>query len=217
LSPELQSKIEAVIAALHGWCSVEKALQMATLILDTRPEVIVEIGVFGGRSLIPQALAAVEADRGIVYGIDPWKKEAALAGSNDIANDEWWSKVDLEAIHQSCMEAIWSRALDKRACVIRATSETAANLFGNQTIDVLYLDGNHSEECSVQDVQLWLPKVKPLGFIWFDDTDWQTTRRAFAMLKGKLNYIREIDRCALFHKSKVLTEGTRKSTVMPVS
>ncbi len=217
MSPELRSGIESVVATLEGWCSLEKALAMVELILDTRPEVVVEVGVFGGKSLIPQALALAEAQRGCIYGIDPWKKEAALEGSNDPANDDWWARVDLAGIHQRCAEAVWSRGLDRHAVLIRAPSLVAVNLFANTSVDVLYLDGNHSQECSTADVKAWLPKVKPLGFIWFDDTDWATTKKAFGQLKARLNYIRDVGTCALFHKAKLISTGHRKDIIAPLS
>lgn len=217
MTPELRSRIEAAVASLEGWCSLEKALAMADLILDTRPEVVVEVGVFGGKSLIPQALALAEAQRGYIYGVDPWKKEAALEGNNDPANDEWWSRVDLAGIHQKCAEAVWHHQLDQRCVLVRAPSLAAVNLFPDASVDVLYLDGNHSEECSMADVKAWLPKVRPLGFIWFDDTDWATTRKAYATLKARLSYIRDVGTCALFHKAKLLQTNSKRDVIAPLS
>ena len=49
-----------------------------------RPKVIVELGIFGGRSLLPQALQLRDnGDGGIIYGIDPWTKAAALDRTAD--------------------------------------------------------------------------------------------------------------------------------------
>ena len=49
MSPDLQSRIEALVPKLEGWCTVEKALAMAQLILDAGPghRLCVEIGVHG--------------------------------------------------------------------------------------------------------------------------------------------------------------------------
>ena len=42
---------------LEGWCTRHKASVMMDLIFWTKPKVVVEIGVWGGKSLIPMAFA----------------------------------------------------------------------------------------------------------------------------------------------------------------
>ena len=44
-------------AKLAGWCSREKSLTIARMVLQERPKTCVEIGIFGGRSLVPCAAA----------------------------------------------------------------------------------------------------------------------------------------------------------------
>lgn len=46
-----------LVKNIEGWCSQEKMIKMVSLILATKPERVVEIGVFYGKSLICQALA----------------------------------------------------------------------------------------------------------------------------------------------------------------
>ena len=48
---------------------------------------------------------------------------------------------------------------------IRMKSEDAVNLFNDNIIDVLYIDGNHDKEFITKDILLWLPKIKENGFI----------------------------------------------------
>src|ERR1700730_11515979 len=61
-----------------GWCSEEKALNFVDLILTAKPKVCVEIGVFGGASLIPTAFALKHLKEGIVIGIDPWDNSECI-------------------------------------------------------------------------------------------------------------------------------------------
>src|SRR5690348_13441140 len=105
---------------LEGWTTPERGIEMAELIVEMKPKVVVEIGVFGGRSLIAQALAIRDNERrgygkGMIYGIDPWKVDYALEGEN-VENQKWWKEnVDLHGIHKGCMDAIWRLELDKHA------------------------------------------------------------------------------------------------------
>jgi len=165
---------------LEGWSTPARGIEMAELILETKPDVVVELGVFGGRSLIAQALALKFNGRGMIYGIDPWKTEAALEGENQ-ANQEWWAKVDLHQMHKATMEAVWRLELEPFVTIIRQRSEHCAMLFGNA--DIISIDGNHSEVASCRDVTLYAPLLAPGGYIWMDDTNWESTRKAMALLE----------------------------------
>lgn len=190
--------IAVALDSMPGWCTPAKARAMAELILETEPDVVVEIGVFGGRSLLTQAMAAQLVGHGRVYGIDPWRREACLEGKNDPANDAWWSSINIEDIQRQCVDAIWRYNLQHHAIVLRAHSADVADLF--PIIDILHIDGAHSELASVRDVTNYLPRVRPGGHIWFDDTDWATTARAVAMVAEQCEPIKDVGACRLFRK-----------------
>ncbi len=202
MTKELELKISSTVPHMPGWCSVEKALAMAELICKTKPDVVVEIGVFGGRSLIPQAMALMELGRslGVIYGIDPWKKESALEGKNDPANDDWWSKVNLHDVHAKAVEAIWQHGLDAYCTLLRCPSQACFGMFTD--IDILHIDGNHSTEASCRDVRLYLPKVRIGGYIWMDDTDWPTTQAAVKLLEAQCKHVSSVGACRLYLKEK---------------
>ncbi|MFK4808582.1 hypothetical protein ACI3KW_00070 [Devosia sp. ZW T5_3] len=54
----------------------------------------VEIGVFGGRSLIPPA-AALQQSSEAIYGNETWRTDIATEPATNQVNDDWWKKVDL--------------------------------------------------------------------------------------------------------------------------
>ena len=172
--------IRRIIPGLPGWTSPERCCEMADAVFETRPKICVELGVFGGRSLIAQGLALKHAGCGVIAGIDPWSVHDALEGECD-ANKDWWSKVDLNKVHQTCMEAIWSNGLQSHVSVIRNASQHAAALFGE--IDMLMIDGNHAEEPCLRDVGTWVPKVRKGGYIFADDSDWPSTQKGYARLR----------------------------------
>lgn len=171
-----------LIAPMHGWCSAEKAGILFDLVTDTRANLVVEIGVYAGRSLIAAAAALQELGRGLAVGIDPWRVEPCLEGDNDPANAEWWQKIPLDEIHRLCNETIWSHNLQSYAILVRTCSQYFAPMFP-VLIDILHIDGCHSEVASVRDVENYLPMVRHGGYVIMDDTNWATTKQAVAELE----------------------------------
>ncbi len=205
-SQEVLDRISAVIPTLEGWASVEKGTSMARLITQERPMLIVEIGVFGGRSLIPMAIAAdALCDRNLVVGIDPWTVDSAIEGEHASQEVEWWGKnVNLDAIHTGCMAAIRAARVNHRILIMRSTADRALAMFqerDNPTpIDLLHIDGNHSEAASTRDVLGYLPLVRKGGWIYFDDSDWASTQKAVALVDRQCDRMEVVGNCLLFRK-----------------
>ena len=177
---DVEAIIDHYLATLPGWCTPEKGKRMATLCRGA--SLCVEIGVFGGRGLTAMALALRDQGFGRADGIDPYTPDASLEGANDPRNDDWWGHLDYAAIAQAAQVAV--DGLAPYALLVRTLSRDAVRAYVDGTIDVIHLDGNHSEECSTEDVTLWVPKVRPGGTWIFDDTDWPTTKRAQQQLEG---------------------------------
>lgn len=191
---------------IDGWLSDEVAASMRDLILAEYPGICVEIGVYKGKSLINSALALRQNGSGIIYGIDPWSNLEAVKGlgeqenleSNDHVN---WGSVDMEAIHQECMRHIRENELEEYAVIIRAASQHCRTLFRRNSIDILYIDGGHSEEFSCRDVDYYLPRVKVGGHIWFDDAHWKSTFQATELLRTQCVLVRNFGYSHLYQKT----------------
>ncbi len=203
----LMTQVAEVLPNIHGWCSVEKARALCEAILSRQPEVCVEIGVFGGSSLVPQALALKANGHGLIHGIDPWSVDAALEEMQSADNKAWWgAKVDLESIHQHCVENITKYGLQTHCTLIRKKAEEVADNFADESIDMLHIDGNHSELLSYKDATLYLPKVKSGGLIFFDDIWWSdgtaeaTTRKAIVFLLQSCVKLQLVGDCMLLQK-----------------
>lgn len=175
---------------LPGWCPLEKAEYLAGLVHQTKSACIVEIGVFGGRSLVPMALAAREHG-GVVWGIDPWTATAAVEGTNSAANDEWWSALDYEAIHRGFLAALGLFGVAGNTRILRMTDTEALPRFTTGQIDLLHVDGNHSPEVSMRYIRQWGPKLAPRAHLVMDDIDWPTQRDTVAELRRGYDTIRE--------------------------
>lgn len=178
-NPEaVKSQAYQAMTKLHGWCSNEKACFLMDLIFQTQPKKVVEIGVFGGKSLIPMAFALRANGSGMAFGIDPWSSEESIQGMEDV-NKDWWGSIDHSAILKHLVAKISEFQLGHYITLICATSLNAEPI---HDIDILHIDGNHSEETSFIDVTKWVPLVKSGGIIIFDDINWSTTSRAVQWL-----------------------------------
>lgn len=173
---------------LHGWCSDFKGQTLMDLVWDKKPEIIVEIGVFGGKSLVPMAYALKLLGSGVAYGIDPWCSLASAEGMDGV-NKDWWGNLDHNAILSHLEEKIENFELGEYITLIRATSEEAAPI---ANIDILHIDGNHSEEASFLDTIKWVSLVRKGGMIIFDDITWGTTTKATDWLDNNCSRMQTI-------------------------
>lgn len=200
---ELKQRIAKTLPTIDGWCSVEKAMNFIDLVLDVKPEVCVEIGVFGGSSIYPVASALKFLGHGMVIGIDPWDRFECIKNFDPVefkAHYEWWSKINLDAIYISYLNMIKRYGLKDYCLTLKTTAEQAVSEI--DSIDILYLDGNHSEASSEQDVQLYLPKVRQGGYIWLNDSLWQQSQSSIDLLCEACEIVKVVDQgnCILFKK-----------------
>ena len=204
--PEFEFKKEVCeeLQKLEGWCSEDKALRFIELVLSEKPNLCVEIGVFGGASLYPVAAALKSLNKGKVIGIDPWNTAESVKFyelPQEREHFEWWLTVDFESIRNAYRKMLLKNQLQDFVVTIEATSEDAASQILEE-IDILHIDGNPSEEKSLQDLSLYLPKVKSGGYIWFTDFGKVSKRKALEELFVKCKVIKIIDngKCILFKK-----------------
>ena len=205
LDAALAARIKTLAPQLEGWCTVEKALAMAACICEHRPQCCVEIGVLGGRSLLPQALALQHVGTGRLFGIDPWAAAFSLEGAHDRDSADFWSRMDYERLYQQCIRAVRSAGVTSVCTILRAPAECCAELF--ERIDLLHIDGNHDIQVALRDVKSYLPKVPPGGHVWFDDADWQSTQEALALLKNQCVVVQDFGTHIWFQKRPAATQN----------
>jgi predicted O-methyltransferase YrrM len=74
------------------------------------------------------------------------------------------------------------RLKDFNVTFVRKTSRDAANDFEDNSIDFVYIDGNHSFEYVIEDIALWTKKVRKGGIIAGHDY-WTSSEK-----RGKIDY-----------------------------
>lgn len=199
LPNHIRQAIYDYIPHMEGWTTPERGCEMADRILETKAEVCIDIGVFGGRSTIAQAFAVREQGAGMVYGIDPWAVAACIEGDSPPENTEWWKeKAMLEEMHQKTMHAIWDHKLEPWVTVIRNASQYVAQLF--PVIDFLNIDGQHSEVASCRDVRLYVPSLLSGHYLTFDDTDWASTQPALRLVEQSCELVSDTGKARTYRK-----------------
>jgi len=110
---------------------------------------IAEIGVFEGDASVIFA----EHFR-MVYCVDPWDAENMNVQGAD---------------PEGTYQRFFDRVKDiKNIKAIRSTSEATSVYFAyctSREFDIVYIDAKHDRESVEEDIDLWLPLIKPGGFI----------------------------------------------------
>jgi len=153
---------------IPGWCVPEKAVTLAALVLAIRPEVSLEIGVYGGSSLFGMALAHKAIQKGIVVGIDPWNVAVAVREQTTEADRKWWGGLNMTKIHGDFLKLISDHQLDKFTKIIRNESRYVEP---PNSIGLLHVDGSHADT-AISDMVRFAPKVCVGGFVVTDDSGW---------------------------------------------
>jgi hypothetical protein len=101
-----------------------------------------------------------------LYCIDPYKhfdNEEYPDGMNSLSQGQF----------DELFRRTWSKLTAKygsdRVVFIRKTSADAVKDFTDETLDFVYVDGNHDYKYVLEDLHMWYPKIKPGGFLCGDD------------------------------------------------
>lgn len=176
-----------------GWCWEEKAVKLAEAVWTLRPNLTVEVGVFGGKSFIPLAAIVAHLESGSTaplptyeaHGIDPWAAVAAVKDNEGTAHEPFWgNQAMLDAVFNRASQAV-DRLQSGVVKLFRETSEQAFKRYPDGSIGILHLDGNHADPQAFADVQRWWPKLRNGGLFVMDDTAWESQTRAVAWLKER--------------------------------
>lgn len=211
LPSPIENYIRTALPAMEGWCTPAKAEALAHAVLTDRPQYILEVGVFAGRSLILLALACHFNDRGHVFGVDPWDASASADGLTDV-NRDWWLRVDHSDILAKCRKQVTDMNLESRVTLLRATSEMVvpffnvpAHILGHPWIDLCHIDGNHSEAHALHDVLAYIPLMKSGAILIFDDINWESTQPASRLILESCDHLYNVGSpdgqlCGFFRK-----------------
>lgn len=133
-----------------------------------KPRLLVELGTDRGESYFAFCQAAAENNTGTrCFAIDTWLGDAQ-AGSYDETTFE-----EVSAHNRAHYESF--------SKLVRSTFDDALGQFSPESIDLLHLDGLHTEEAVRHDLEAWLPKIAPGGILLMHDVNVRT--RGFGVWK----------------------------------
>jgi len=119
--------------------------------------VCAEIGVWKGQF----SKEILKRKPGKLYLIDPWKSITDIPERWHAAPQE-----EMDGIYEEVVKDFDSR---DEVEIIRKFSADAVSGIEDNSLDWIYIDGNHSYEFVKQDLELWWPKLKHGGCICGDD------------------------------------------------
>lgn len=137
---------------IEGWASAGMELIYANFV-EKFPSSshFVEVGAFAGRHFMFMAQQATAADKWFYMdAIDLWIQE--------------WKGQEVKSIFRENLKKI-QMDTQHRARSHQEDSVQAAVLFEDQSIDFVFLDADHEYESIKAEIPVWLPKVKPGGWI----------------------------------------------------
>jgi hypothetical protein len=118
----------------------------------------VEVGTWKGDF----AKIILKSWNGTLYMVDPWRGLGEeYDDSSNMVND-----AHANAYHET-MNSI--KGYENRAFMLRGLSNELVNLFQDDSLDFVYIDGNHAYDFVVEDINLWFPKVKKGGLVMGHD------------------------------------------------
>lgn len=118
----------------------------------------VEIGTFKGDF----AKIILDSWDGTLYMVDPWK---------DLDDDYNHGLTDFKSGGNVCFNDTMNSidGYEHRAFMLRGLSNQLYDLFEDESLDFIYIDGNHKYDYVVEDINLWYPKVKRGGLVMGHD------------------------------------------------
>src|SRR3954470_22900590 len=114
------------------------------LVAILRPALLVELGVDRGESYFAFCQSALEHKTGTrCFGVDTWRGDQHAGGYDEttFAQVSEHNRANYESF----------------STLIRSNFDEALGQFENETIDVLHLDGLHTEAAVRHDLESWIP------------------------------------------------------------
>jgi hypothetical protein len=127
-----------------------------------KPKLTVELGTHNGLSFFSfcQSLIDNHID-GLAYAVDTWEGEKHSGEYDDSV---------YATVADFCRE-------NYAGCsyLMRMLFADALRHFGDESIDILHVDGLHTYDAVSEDFSTWFPKVKPGGIVLFHDVTARTS------------------------------------------
>lgn len=128
-----------------------------------------ELGVWKGRTFLH---CLVHCPKATIIAVDEWQKRPERAGVEGGQTYQDWDMAGLERHVREC-----SKPFGDRAIILKMSTAGAAQQIPDGSLDLIFIDADHSEEGVRADIRNWRNKVRSGGVIAGHDIDWPTVKR----------------------------------------
>ena len=142
----------------ENWFNYERLYSKAVDLFPTGSH-FVEIGCWKGKSSVFMAVEIINSGKKIKFDcIDTFiEKDSHLDLEMNLVLNEF--KKNIEPVNHIIN-------------LIHADSSTTAANYQDESIDFIFIDGDHSYEGVIKDLKAWIPKIKKTGVISGHDYGW---------------------------------------------
>lgn len=196
LKQDIRDVLADIPVDFGGGCSVSKATVMSYIVKSQNIQKSIDIGIYKGRSFLPQAFVHKHYTGGVVYGVDPYTNQAAIEHDHkELAKEikDFANTTDFEKLFKTVSRKIKSKGLEDHASIVRMTSNDAvATLSKDGTkYGLIHIDGNHDTHAVIDDINNYLPLLGNNGFIVLDDISWRSVRPAVDLVRKQMTLLYE--------------------------
>lgn len=124
---------------------------------------MLEVGVGSGQTMV-EVCKAMFGQKFVYYGVDPFVV-------HDEYTDDINSKPGRIQMNKVAAEENFTLYAPPNSKLLKTYSMNAAKQFSNESLDLVFIDGNHSYEIVSWDLVEWWPKVRPGGILAGHDYD----------------------------------------------
>ncbi len=147
---------------IQGWFYWPEFYQQVVRELPS-PAKIVEVGTWRGRSTCFLAECVKRSGKHIEF----WAVDTFL-GSNESIHQTLVANMTTD-LYTDFLNNLEMCEVSEIVTPLKSSSVTASRQFSNSSLDFVMIDGAHDRESVLQDINAWLPKIKPGGLIAGDD------------------------------------------------
>lgn len=187
---EAYKRVERALSypRMWGWCNPEKNRYLFDLVVDTKPSIVVEMGVYGGKSLCSLAAASLVHPCRVI-AVDAWDRSVM---SNVLTPPEW-DQAHLDMVYKDFTDAFEFAELNGTFTLMKLPSVPASVKFGPSSIDIFHLDGSHAEEDCLADYFVWAPKIKSGGYLIIDDANFNELQLLQTFALRQFDHVRYVE------------------------
>ena len=168
----MNKKIKHNYQSIEGWFNMEA--QYLEL-LNHCPDggTFVELGCFKGKSTSFIVTEILNQNRKVNFTtIDSFEGSTNSSDANEVQAYNGITNIEKDFI-------LNMGKLLKKCQYKKCLSHEGADYFEDGSVDILFVDAGHSYEAVKQDIEAWLPKMKPNGIIaGHDYTAWAGVKKA---------------------------------------